>query len=102
LAAGRLVVVDATTVERHARLALVRRAMAAGAPAHAVVLALPDHVVHTRNMARSERVVDPAVVERHLAGVAATLAAGGLEAEGFMAVHVLRSDREVEELLVAG
>jgi predicted kinase len=102
LAAGRLVVVDATNVERHARLALIRRAMAAGAPAHAVVLALPDEVVQARNAARAERVVDSAIVQRHLAVLAATLEAGGLDAEGFTTVHVLRSDRDVEALLLGG
>ena len=102
LAAGRLVVVDATNVERHARLALVRRAMAAGAPAHAVVLALPDGVVHARNAARAERVVDAAIVQRHLATLRATLEVGGLDAEGFTTVQVLRSDRDVEALLLGG
>jgi predicted kinase len=94
LAAGRLVVVDATNVERHARLALLRRAAAAGAPAHAVVLALPDRLVHARNASRTERVVDPAIVDRHLAILASALAAGTLEAEGFATVHVLRSDQD--------
>ena len=41
LAAGKLVVVDATNAETHARRALTRRAAQAGAPAIAIVLDLP-------------------------------------------------------------
>jgi protein phosphatase len=100
LAAGRLVVVDATNVERHARRALVTRARLAGVPAVAIVLALPASVVHERNAARSGRVVDPAVVDRHLEGLAATLAAGGINNDGFAVVHVFRSAAEVDGVTV--
>jgi predicted kinase len=100
LAAGRLVVVDATNVERHARRALVTRARLAGIPAVAIVLALPASVVHERNAARSGRVVDPAVVDRHLEGLTATLAAGGIDEDGFATVHVLRSTSEVDSVTV--
>jgi predicted kinase len=105
LAAGRLVVVDATNVERHARRALVKRARTAGAPAIAIVLALPESVVHARNAGRTERVVDADVVARHLASLAVAdpaVTAGGADAdalfdgEGFDAVHVLRSEADVE------
>jgi predicted kinase len=99
LAAGRLVVVDATNVERHARRALLVRAAAAGVPAVAIVLALPETVVHARNAGRSGRVVESDVVARHLERLAA--AGGGSSAElfgdeGFGAVHVLRSVAAVE------
>jgi protein phosphatase len=100
LVAGRVVVVDATNVERHARLALVARARTAGVPTVAIVLALPADVVHARNAARSARVVDPAVVDRHLERTAAALRSGGLDGEGFAAVHVLRSVAEVEAVVI--
>ena len=90
LAAGRLVVVDATNVERHARRALVRRAAAAGVPALAVLFALPVAAVLSRNASRAGRVVSPEIVERHLA-LAAGLDAETLVAEGFAAVHVVRA-----------
>jgi protein phosphatase len=90
LAAGRLVVVDATNVERHARRALVRRAAAAGVPALAVLFALPVAAVLSRNASRAGRVVSHEIVERHLA-LAAGLDAETLVAEGFAAVHIVRA-----------
>jgi protein phosphatase len=100
LAAGQLAVVDATNVEHHARRALVERAHAAGVPAIAIVLALPPGVVHARSAARTERVVDSAVVERHLARLAVALGDGGITSEGFAAVHVLGSVEEIDSALV--
>ena len=90
LATGRLVVVDATNVTRHARRALVRRAAAAGAPAIGIVFALPAETVLARNASRVRRVVGQDIVERHLALVGA-LSRETLVAEGFAAVHTLRS-----------
>jgi protein phosphatase len=100
LAAGRLVVVDATNVERYARRALVDRARSAGVPAIAIVFALPSDNVHDRNRGRDGRVVDPAVVDRHLDRLAVALASGGIVDEGFEAVHVLRSAAEVDGVIV--
>jgi protein phosphatase len=100
LVAGQLVVVDATNVEHHARRALVERAHAASVPALAIVLALPSGVVHARNAARTERVVDSAVVERHLARLAVALGDGRITSEGFAAVHVLGSVEEIAGVVV--
>jgi protein phosphatase len=99
LAAGRLVVVDATNVERAARLALLRLGAAAGVPVIAIVLAVPAALVLERNAGR-DRVVDPAIVDRHLAKLGALLESGGLAAEGFAAVHMLRSAQDVEAVRV--
>lgn len=103
LAAGRLVVVDATNVERHARRALVARARTAGVPAVAIVLALPEALVHARNAGRVERVVDAEIVARHLARLAAASDADTdtiFPDEGFATVHVLRSEAEVESVAI--
>ncbi len=100
LAAGRLVVVDATNIEHHARRALIDRARAAGVPAIAIVLALLPGVVHSRNAARTERVVDSSVVERHLARLAAALDHGGIAGEGFAAVHILGSVEEIADAVI--
>ena len=94
LADGRLVVVDATNVERGARLALVRLARAASTPAIALVLAAPREDAHARNARRPGRVVPADVVDRHLdrmAALGADAAAirGRLMTEGFAAVHVV-------------
>jgi protein phosphatase len=106
LAAGRLVVVDATSVEERARRALLLGAKAAGVPATALVLALPRAVVHARNAARLDRPVPTDVVERHLARVAGLVSGGDaaaattLRGEGFATVLILRSDDEVARLRV--
>lgn len=103
LAAGRLVVVDATSVKSHNRRPLVARARAAGTPAVAIVLALPPEVVHARNRGRIERVVAADVVADHLAHLAAAEAAGTetlFAGEGFAAVHVLRSTAEVDAVRI--
>jgi protein phosphatase len=100
LAVRRLVVVDATNVERAARRELVARATAAGIPAVAIVLALPATVVSARNAARIFRQVDQAVVDRHLDRLAAALAAGRLNGEGFAAVHVLETVAATDALRI--
>jgi predicted kinase len=100
LAAGQLVVVDATNVERHARRSLVARARAAGVPAIAIVLALPPEVVHARNSGRIGRVVDRDVVDRHLGRLSVALGNGGIAEEGFVEVHLLRSVAEVAGAII--
>ena len=105
LAAGRLVVVDATNVEAPARSTLRRLADAAAVPTTAIVIHLPSAEVHARNAARAGRVVPPDVVERHLArlhGLGATpeTIAARLHAEGFATVHVLSSPAEIDAAAV--
>jgi predicted kinase len=100
LLAGRLTVIDATNLQRSARQAGIVRARAAGVPVTAIVLDLPADVVLARNAARVERVVDPAVVERHLAEVRATVADGRLAAEGLDAVVVLQTPEAVDSLRI--
>jgi predicted kinase len=100
LAAGRLVVVDATNVETAARRELVARATAAGIPAVAIVLALPPAVVSARNAARIGRQVDQAVVDRHLDRLASVLAADRLNGEGFAAVHLLETAAAIDALRI--
>jgi protein phosphatase len=95
-----LTVVDATNTKRAARAALLARARAAGMPAVAIVLDLPAAVVLARNAARTGRQVDEAVVRRHVQQLRATLEAadGGLRAEGFSAVVLLRDPRDLEAI----
>jgi predicted kinase len=100
---GRLLsVVDATNVDRGARLALLRRAAKAGLPAVAIVLDLPAEVVLGRNSGRPQRTVDEAAVRHHLAQQRATRDQPGrpLETEGFSLVIVLRDPREVDMVRV--
>ena len=69
-------------------------------PVTAIVLDLPATVVLARNAARAERVVDPAVVRRHLAAVRTTVDDGRLAAEGLDAVVVLTTPEAVETLRI--
>jgi protein phosphatase len=89
LADRRLTVVDATSVQRHARVALLRVAAAAGVPAVAIVLDVPPEVVRSRNRARSTGIVPDEAVDRQLAELAVALRPGALDVEGFVAVHRL-------------
>ena len=104
LTQGRLVVVDATSVEPAARRSLLQRAAAARVPATALVLAIPDELVHARNAARPGRPVPRDVVERHLVRMADLVGAGvpaaiaTLRGEGFAAVVVVRRDDEIGRL----
>ena len=99
LAEGRLTVVDATNAVGSVRRPLLARARAAGIPAYAIVLDLGGDVVRAQNTGRS-RVVDPDVVERHLAAVRQTIDGGALTLEGFDGFVVLRSPTEVGALTI--
>lgn len=96
---GRLTVVDATNVERHARRALLQRARSAGVPAVAILLDLPRDVVLSRNE-RRERVVDREVVRHHLARLRAAVDGGLLEREGFAVVYRIREPAELDALYI--
>ena len=105
LGAGRLVVVDATNVERHARGSLLRLAAGAGLASTAIVIAAPPDDVHARNSGRTGRIVPADIVDRHLPALAllgdapATIAAA-LRDEGFTAVRVLATPAELDALEV--
>jgi predicted kinase len=95
LADGRLTVVDATNTTVEQRRPLLARGRAAAVPAVAIVLDLPVALVLAQNSARSARVVDPAVIDRHLASIRHTVDAGRLGAEGFDHVVLLRTPADV-------
>lgn len=92
-------VVDATNVTSFARRSLVRRAAAKGIPAFAIVLALDPAIVRARNATREGRIVPEAAVSRQLGDLDRSLR-HGLDVEGFEAVHLLRTARELDELAI--
>ncbi|WP_420079314.1 polynucleotide kinase-phosphatase [Streptomyces sp. JL4002] len=99
LAAGRLTVVDATSVQADARRGLVQLAREHDVLPIAIVLDLPESVCAERNAARPDRAGLPrAVIQRHRRDLRRSLR--GLEREGFRKVHVLRSVEEVENAQV--
>ena len=98
LAQRRMTVVDATNTKAADRRPLAAAALAAGISTVAIVIDLPAAIVLTRNAGRTARVVDPAVVERHLAAIRTTLDGGRLVREGFDHVVHLRSPADVAAL----
>jgi len=102
LANGLLTVIDATSVQSHARRALLARAAAAGVRTIAIVLDLPPETVYARNAARPARTVDFAVVTRQLAGVRASLDGpdAAIAEDGFDRVVILRDPAEVDAVKI--
>jgi protein phosphatase len=99
LAAGLLTVIDATNALPAHRLPITRRVVAAGLPKVAIVFDLPPDVVHTQNAGRP-RIVDPEVIDRHLAAVRDTVDRGLLHLEGYEPVVVLRSREQAAALSI--
>ena len=87
LAAGRLTVVDATSVERWARARLLAVARRHRRPTVAVVLAVPLETALAQNAGRPDRLVPPSVIGRQDRALRASLAT--LPEEGFDQVLVL-------------
>jgi protein phosphatase len=98
LARGETIVVDATNTKAEHRRPLLARARAAGVPAVALVLDLPPEIIHAQNAERTARIVDPAVVDRHIAAIRRTIEQGQLISEGFDHVVLLRSPSEATTL----
>ncbi|MCX5193801.1 polynucleotide kinase-phosphatase [Streptomyces sp. NBC_00249] len=95
LAAGRLTVVDATSVQPESRRQLVRLAREHDVLPIAIVLDMPEAVCAERNAARPDRAGLPRrVIQRHRSELRRSLR--GLEREGFRKVHVLRTVEEAE------
>ncbi|HTW25234.1 MAG TPA: polynucleotide kinase-phosphatase [Candidatus Baltobacteraceae bacterium] len=94
LAAGRLVVIDATNVQPEARKPIVALARQYHCIPAAIVFDLPEKLCHERNQNRPDRNFGPHVVRqqsRHLRNALRLL-----EREGFRRVHILRSCEEVD------
>lgn len=101
LVAGRTTVVDATNVTPFARRSLLRAAAATRTPAIAIVLDLDPELVIARNGARAGRVVPEDAVRHQLAHLARATRPGQLEAEGFSAVHHVRTAEAVDRLAIS-
>lgn len=96
LAAGRLTVVDATSVQSESRRQLVQLARSHDVLPIAIVLDLPEEVCIARNAARPDRAGMPRhVIQRHRRELRRSLR--GLEREGFRKVHILRTEEEADQ-----
>jgi predicted kinase len=94
---GRLTVIDATNALAGHRAPLLRRARAVDLPVIAFVLDLPPTDVHAQNAGRA-RVVDPSVIDRHLASLRRTIDGGVLEREGYASVVMMQTPGDVAGL----
>jgi protein phosphatase len=97
LEAGALAVVDATNVDWMRRVELLGRARRHGRPAVAIAFGPPLDLCLARSAARQRR-VRAAVIRRQYDELRDSL--DRLDLEGFSAVHVLRSDAEIERVAV--
>jgi len=94
LAAGKLVVVDATNVQPEARKPLVALARQFHCLPVAVVFDLPEKICHERNKDRADRTFGPHVIRQQSQQLRRSLR--GLQREGFRHVFALSSVEEVD------
>ena len=94
LAAGKLVVIDATNVQAEARKPIIALARQYHCIPVAIVFDLPEKLCHERNRDRPDRTFGPHVVRQQSQQLRRCLR--NLEREGFRRVHVLHSPEEVD------
>jgi len=95
LHAGRLTVVDATSVEVASRRSLIALATAHHTPAVAVVLDVPEDVCMERSAARLDRRPGRHVLRTHTTQLHGSMP--GLRQEGFHQVFVLSGEKQIAE-----
>jgi protein phosphatase len=100
LGAGRLTIVDATSVQPNARQPLLVLARAYRVPAMAIVLQLPEDLCLLRSQGRLGRPVPPEVVRNQVRDLERSLP--DLESEGFEHIYLLSSQEEVDRAVVLG
>ena len=94
LAAGKLVVIDATNVQSEARKPIIDLAREYHCLPVAIVFDMPERLCQDRNRERTDRNFGPHVVRLHSQQLRRSLR--GLEREGFRKVHILRSPEEAD------
>ena len=98
LRAGRLTVIDATSVQPQARKSLVALARENDCLPVAIVLNMPEALCLARNEGRPDRSFGPHVVHRQAEQLRRSLR--GLKREGFRYVFVLNSPEEVDAVSI--
>ena len=98
LRAGRLTVIDATSVQSEARKSLVGLAREHDCMAVAIVLNMPESLCLARNRERPDRSFGRRVVRRQVEQLKRSLR--GLRREGFRHVFMLDSPKEVEAVTI--
>ena len=98
LRAGRLTVIDATSVQTQARKSLVELARAHDCLPAAIVLNIPEALCLARNESRPDRQFGARVVRQQASQLRRSIR--GLKREGFRYVYVLNSPEEVEAVTI--
>ncbi len=98
LAAGRLTVIDATSVQPAARRSLIELARKHHVLAVAIVLDVPEAVCAARNAARPDRAFGRHVLRQQHTQLRRSL--GGLRREGFHRVFVLPGEAEADAAVI--
>ncbi|TDU87235.1 polynucleotide 3'-phosphatase /polynucleotide 5'-hydroxyl-kinase /polynucleotide 2',3'-cyclic phosphate phosphodiesterase [Kribbella voronezhensis] len=98
LAAGRLTVIDATSVQPESRKQLVALAREYDVLPVAIVLDVPERVAVERNALRPDRQFGPHVVQRQRQQLRRGLR--NLKREGFRSVHVLDSAEAIDAVSI--
>src|SRR2546427_6031270 len=96
LAAGKLVVIDATNVQLEARKPLVALAREYHCLPVAIVFDLPERLCEDRNRDRPERTFGPHVIRQQTSQMKRSLR--NLQKEGFRHVFILKSPEDVESV----
>lgn len=98
LAAGKLVVVDATNVQPEDRKPLIALAREYHALLVAIIFNQPEQVCHERNRLRPDRDFGPHVVRRQIAQMHRSFA--NLRHEGFHNTCILNTPQQVEDAVI--
>ncbi len=98
LAAGRLVVVDATNVQPEARAPLVRLAREYHCLPVALVFDLPEKLCQERNRTRTDRTLPAYAIRRQVQQLRRSLR--GLSREGFRQIYTLTSAEDADAAVV--
>ncbi len=96
LANMKLTVIDATNIQQSARKQVVDLARNNDVHAVAIVLDLPENILHQRNKMRSDRNFPDRVIRQHWRDVRRSVK--GLKHEGFRYTYVIRSLEQLENV----
>ncbi|PYT60878.1 MAG: polynucleotide kinase-phosphatase [Acidobacteria bacterium] len=99
LAAGKLVVIDATNVQPEARKPIIALAREYHCIPVAIVFDLPEKLCHERNRDRPDRDFGPHVIRQQSQQLRRSLR--NLQREGFRRVHILHSPEDVDAAEIA-
>lgn len=98
LAAGKLVVIDATNIEKKARQPLVELARKYHVIPVAIILDIPEKICHQRNAMRPDKQLEKHVIRQQRSLLRRSIKA--LRWEGFRHIYRLRSEAEIDSVRI--